>query len=85
MTEFFQQCVLTQDTTTIVTWLPEKFCKVGRKLQLKDNDKWSAVWIVNYVNPDKTDNPPDYRKQIRKHRENTGDSMPKNKRRRMGL
>lgn len=31
------------------TWLPEKYCKIGNQLRLKDNDLWSDFWTVQHV------------------------------------
>ena len=78
MKTFYQQCQLKQGNSTTVTWLPEKHCKVGHRVSIKDDDEWSAPWTVASISKDsKTESPPDYRKLIRSHRKSTGDSLPK--------
>lgn len=79
MKTFYNQCRLKRGNLTTVTWIPEKYAKVGCYISLKENDKWSDAWLVDYVNHQKTDSPPDWRKLIKQHRKNTGDSMPKRK------
>jgi len=78
----FRQCRLTRKVENgearMVSFLPEKFAIVGKVLKLKDEDtgKWTNGWIVESAG-DLVDEPPDYRKGIRGHRDNTGDSTPK--------
>jgi len=64
---------------TQVTYIPEMYAVVGRILQLKENDIWEDGWEVVSVHgtSEDDDSLPDYRKAIRNHRKNTGDSLPK--------
>jgi len=60
-----------------VTYLPEKYAVVGKPLKLKgDNGIWTNGWVVKSAG-ELVDEPPDWRKAIRKHREETGDDLPK--------
>ena len=43
------QCLLKSKNAQIVTYLPEKFAKVGILVRLKFNDKWSDGWVVMEV------------------------------------
>ena len=61
------------------TYIPEEFAILNKKLKLKDEEgEWDHGWIVHKIFS-KTDSPPDYRKLIRGHRKQTGDSLPKEK------
>jgi hypothetical protein len=42
----YKQCRLRKGTTFRVTWLPEKFAKIGKVLRLHDDDGWvvEAIW-----------------------------------------
>ena len=75
MRGFFRQCFLKQrDRTTTVAWLPEKVCIVGKGVAIKQNDVWGPTWQIMTMGP-KTDRPPDWRKLIKGHRKQTGDSI----------
>lgn len=62
-----------------VSYIPIEFARVDERLKIKnDNDVWEEGWLVGEVYPNsKTTELPDYRKMIRGHRKNTGDSLPK--------
>lgn len=77
----YRQCELEKAeesaTRTMVSFLPEKFAAVGTVLKLKDDDgNWSDGWIVKSAGQ-LTDEPPDWRKEVRAHRKTTGDSLPR--------
>ncbi len=80
---FYRQCTLekTQGESLVSTqtWLPEKFAKIGRILDIQDSDtkEWTRDWRVKAASQTRTDNPPDWRKLVRNHRRQTGDSMAK--------
>jgi hypothetical protein len=78
----FRQCTLCRkeefSVTTKVSLIPEKFCKLGKLLELEDNDKWNT-WIVIFVSDTVSEDPIDSRVLIKAHRRATGDSMPKMK------
>ncbi len=78
---FYRQCTLrTDDNAETVIWIPEKYCKKGKRIQIKDNDgEWGNTYTVVSIPDIRTDRPPDYRKLIKGHRESTGDSLPKRK------
>jgi hypothetical protein len=78
---FYKQCELKQEKTTKVAWIPEKHCQKGHKISIKEDGKWSDTWTVSSVSEEsRTNKPPDWRKLIRGHRNATGDSLPKMKR-----
>jgi hypothetical protein len=58
--------------------LPEKYAILENVVKLKNHDtgEWSEGWKIVSVGPS-TEHPPDYRKMIRSHRDNTGDGLPK--------
>ena len=59
-----------------VSNIPENYAVVGNVLKLKNEDgTWTDGWIVRSVNASFS---VDWRKAIKKHKENTGDSLPKN-------
>jgi hypothetical protein len=58
-----------------VSFIPEKFAKVGEVVKLKNEDgRWTDGWVVKRVGQSTTF---DSKKAIRQHRKNTGDSLPK--------
>ena len=83
----YKQCIVEKqelgksciETVTQITWLPVEFAEVDKQIQLKDDDdNWTDGWKVKYVGEDALyeDYLPDFRKAIRGHRKNTGDSLP---------
>ena len=42
-----RQCKLKKGDTYQVTWIPEKYAKIGKYLQLKDDDGWQVVEIYS--------------------------------------
>lgn len=77
----YRQCRMTRKHSTgktvVVSWIPEKYAVLGKFLQLKDNDEWVNGYEVELVSENYTENPPDFRKAIRAHRNKTGDSLRK--------
>ena len=62
------------------SYIPEPFCVVGKVLKLRDEDgEWNDGWIVETAGKDRVDGDrlPDYHKEIKGHRQATGDSLPK--------
>lgn len=52
--EFYKQCCLRKPTLsgykTTTTFLPEKFCIIGKVIKLKDNNgEWEDGWVVEAV------------------------------------
>jgi hypothetical protein len=63
------------------TYIPQQFAVIGRTLKLKGDDEiWVDGWVVERVGYTtvESDSVPDYRKAIRNHRKQTGDSLPRN-------
>lgn len=50
---YYKQCVLKIGTDKFsketTTWLPQKFCHVGFKVKLRNNDQWSDYWTITSV------------------------------------
>jgi hypothetical protein len=74
---FLKQCKIArrldenaQDSKT--TWLPEKFCRVGQKVTLKD-EKHRNVWTVQTVGKERisSENIDDVKNAHREHRKTT--------------
>ena len=78
----YHQCRLVRKlsgTSTVeqLRYIPEQFAALNKPLKLKLEDgTWQDGWIVRSVGS-YTENPPDWRKAIRGHRDHTGDSLPK--------
>lgn len=78
----YRQCHLKRDietgTVQQTSWIPSKFAKLGKVLDLKgDDDEWTHDWKVMSVSSVEVEDPPDWRKAVRSHRKATGDSSPK--------
>lgn len=43
------QCVLRKGKSTQVAWIPAKFAKVGKKIELKENGEWEEGWEVQSI------------------------------------
>jgi len=43
------QCVLRKDSLTQVSWIPTKFAKIGKQVELKENGEWESGWQVEAV------------------------------------
>lgn len=77
----YKQCHMTRiegsNKMQIASYIPETFAQVGRELSLCDQTgTWTHSWIVDIVSLE-TDEAPDWRKAVRKHRQATGDSQQK--------
>ena len=70
------QCKLKRLNTEQVAFIPEEFAKIGKYVQIREDGVWVNGWLVESAG-EPTENPPDWRKSIRGHRDNTGDSLPK--------
>ena len=42
----YKQCLLHRKGKIMVTWLPLKFAKKNKVLELKNNGKWTDGWTV---------------------------------------
>lgn len=80
---FYRQCALCQDRLRWQTsWIPEKFAVQDKVLRLKNAaGKWEDGWVVVLIG--KTRLPenllPNTHAEVKQHRRNTGDAMPKEK------
>jgi hypothetical protein len=85
----YKQCRLvktdekTQSTFTERAWIPQQFAKLMKVLKIKQTDgTWDDGWVVDHVGTMalKQSQLPDPHLTIKRHRRNTGDSLPKEKR-----
>lgn len=68
-------------TRTRVCYIEDKYATVGKPLKVQeDNGQWDVGWTVKEVYGEPTDNPPDWRRDVRSHRLGTGDDSKKPKR-----
>jgi len=59
------------------SYIPEKYAKIGMVLSLKGNDnQWDEGWLVKEAG-NLVDEPMDSHEAIKRHRKQTGDSLPK--------
>jgi hypothetical protein len=75
------QCCMERKTNggiaVTVSYIPEKFAKIGSAVKLKDDyGRWTDGWIVKSAG-EPSELPDDPQQAIKKHRRNTGDSLPK--------
>lgn len=78
----YAQCVLhrpiPEGEARLVSWIPVQFAVKGDFLKLRTPEgKWQDGWEVVGVGSFRLTGVIDVRKQIRGHRRNTGDSLPK--------
>ena len=45
MKKYHCQCKLKKGDTYQVSWIPEKYAKVGKYLKLKDDDGWEVIEV----------------------------------------
>ena len=83
----FNQCTLRrpnadQSTTTVVSYIPAKFSKIGNALRLRsDNGLWTDGWIVQMVGDSISEQDlPDSHLATKRHRQATGDATRRPKR-----
>ena len=74
----YRQCEVRQGPAIRLTWLPVRYATEGKVVRLRDNGNWSDGWVVSKVYPD-TERiiTPHPEGQIRRHRQATGDSLPR--------
>ena len=75
----YRQCVLQKsvsETAILVqtSWIPDHFAVQGLMLKLREEEGWEVAHVGSVC---EESDAPDYRKSIRSHRRNTGDSLPK--------
>ena len=81
--EEYTQCTMERTTENggilrIVSFIPSQYAVLGKVLKLKDHaGEFLDGFKVVTVHSASTESPPDYRKAIRRHRDATGDSLPK--------
>jgi hypothetical protein len=46
---YFRQCKLQRGNAFTTSWIPEKYTKKGKHIELKDNDVWVDGWLVTEV------------------------------------
>lgn len=54
---YVRQCILIKKdgdaTHQMVSWIPEKYAKIGKILKLKDDNEWSNGWVVESVSSER--------------------------------
>ena len=85
-TIYFKQCQLSRKIETGIvrttSYIAAKYAVVGMVLKMKNEDEtWTNGWIVDAVHEPGVPEEllPDVHNQIKGHRKNTGDSLPKKK------
>lgn len=53
--QYYKQCRLTKGTEVQVVWLPEKFAKLNKYLELQEDKGWENGWKVIEVNKTRLD------------------------------
>ena len=77
----YTQCTLQKDNKYQTIYIPTRYAKIGTELKVEINSKWEYGWIVTTINENsERDDIPHVQEIIRRHRDNTLDSMPKEKR-----
>lgn len=75
------QCLLTKNTdseTRIkVSYIPQKYAVLNNVLKLKNGSEWVDGWIVSKVYNEPIEIEISTKQSIKRHRNNTGDSLPK--------
>jgi len=46
MSELYKQCLLCKGSSMLVSWIPSKFAKKNKVLELKMNKEWVNGWTV---------------------------------------
>jgi hypothetical protein len=84
-TVFYKQCKLEKQveggSCHQTSYIPEEFAVVGKVLKLREEGVWDNGWKVTFASSKRyeTHDLPDSHQQIKGHRKNTGDSLPKEK------
>jgi hypothetical protein len=66
-----------KDLALSKSYIPDKYAVVGEYVKIRGADGvWTNGWLV-LSSGVMAEDPPDWRKSIRGHRETTGDSLPK--------
>lgn len=62
-----------------MVWIPSKYAVLGEVIKIRENDEWIDGWVVKQVSIQELmeSELPDFRKSVRVHRNNTGDSLKK--------
>ena len=68
----YTQCRLERENTFQTAYIPSKFARSGQILRIKGENGWRVAFVGATV-----DAPPNVRKMIKAHRDNTGDSEKK--------
>lgn len=49
----FRQCKLQKDNRVLVSWIPDKFAKIGKLLRLKEDDGWKVIEVYDSMSEDR--------------------------------
>ncbi len=78
----FTQCDLARGAAHTTSWIPSELARRGAVLRLKEFGLWGDGWVVQAVHqtlPESQIIDPHH--EIKAHRRDTGDSLPKKHRR----
>ena len=74
------QCRLQKAGTEQVVWIPEQFACINKVIKIKNDGEWDDGWVVYAVYCDfKLEKPPDAHNTCKRHKNATGDNLPKAK------
>jgi hypothetical protein len=75
----YRQCRLRRGNQFTTSWLPERFAVVGKVLQWKGLGDWEDGWVVLEAGAALVEEAdlPDFHRDRKRYRRNTGDSMPR--------
>lgn len=77
----YKQVLLKKNETSYRVFVPKEFAVIGKLLRVKEEDVWVDGWRVEEISSNEVDEDhlPDSHKAIKAHRNQTGDSAPKEK------
>lgn len=77
---YYRQCNLQKGNMHQTSWIPEQYAVTNKVLKLRDPDGvWEDGWVVKRVSSNRVEDTSitDSHKEIKAHRNATGDSLPK--------
>lgn len=72
--DLYRQCTMRNGARTLVSWIPNKYARVGLVLRLSGEDGWQ---VINAHQRLEERFIPDAHAGARGHRRRTGDSLPR--------
>ena len=76
----YTQCELTNGAVRQIAYIPDRNAKLNNLVSLRVHGRWSTGWTVTKrYNTITREELPDVHDEVKQHRKNTGDSLPKKK------